>query len=92
MSDISGLGLLVFAYFSFWLAKTCLCYARVGTAMGVVVRYNRRNNCLFWLTGLLVGIPLYLFLAWPFILWQEKLSFFVIYSKRRVMQEVSGAL
>lgn len=92
MSEISGLNAVFFAYFSVWLAKTFLCYAMIGTAMGVIVRHNRRSNCLFWLVGLLVGIPLYLFLAWPVILWQEKLSFFTVYSKRRVMQEVSGAV
>ena len=92
MSDISGLSILAFAYLAFWLAKTFLCYATIGTAMGVVVRHDRRSNCLFWLTGFLVGIPSYLFFAWPKLLWQEKLSFFVVYSKRRVMQEISSAL
>ena len=92
MIDLSLLETIFAVYLFLALAKAMLCYASIPTAMGVIVNKNRKDSCIFWLVGLGVGIPLYTFIALPVLLWQEKASFFGMYSKHRVMKEVAGVL
>lgn len=92
MFDLFSLNGLFAVYVALVIAKTILCYSGVHFAMGVVVRRRPANSCVFWLVCLTVGIPVYVFFALPVILWNEKSSFFVTYSKWSVMRQVARTI
>ena len=88
MADFSGIQLVLLAYCALVFAKTMLCFANVRTVLGVLDRRLGSRHTVFRLAVLLIVVPVSLVFILPKLVLEERLSFFFIYPKAKVIRDI----
>lgn len=92
MTELSLLEICAVAYLMLVFIKTMLCYAVLDSAEIV---FNRKYGSRLRFARVVVMVlctPVIVFFMVPSLLLSEKFSFFVVYSKFKIMRDVASAL
>lgn len=92
MTELSLFELCVTAYLTLAFIKAMLCYAVIDSAEGVFTRKYGTHYHAVRLLGTFMLISFVVLVMLPKLLLDEKLSFFFVYSKFKVMRDVSSAI
>ena len=88
MADLSVFQMLLVAYLALAFAKTVLCYASADIAIGVFNRRFGRRHQFIRAVSILIVVPVAVTLCLLKILFDERLAFFVVYNRRKVMRDM----
>lgn len=92
MAELSMSESILFWYGMLVLLKTLLCYAHIDIVMAVFDRYHGKKHHALRIFSCLVVIPCLIAVTLPKRICVERLSFFFVYSKFRVMRDMISAL
>lgn len=79
-------------YCALVIAKTILCYANIPVALWTIGQRISSNRCILWLAVMLVTIPGVCLILTPLLLVRERFSFFLAYSKFKVIREIATVI
>lgn len=92
MFNLTALQALAAVYLFLVFAKTMLCYATIPIALWTIDQRIPSNRCILWLAVMLVTIPGVCFILTPLLLVRERFSFFLVYSKFKVISEIATVI
>lgn len=92
MAELSMSESILFWYGMLVLLKTLLCYAHIDIVMGVLDRYHGKRHHALRIFSVLVVVPCLIAVTLPKKLGSERLSFFVVYSRFKVIRDMISAM
>jgi len=80
--------LFITGYLALAIAKTLLVYSSLPVAVGTLHRRAFSASPIFWALILVILLPAVCFISLIPMLFRERLRFFLIYPKRRVIKDI----